>query len=241
VGLIHRHGVDGRLRDRYILDDLSFAVNPGDRTGVVGRNGSGKTTLFPRPGQRAPARVGRGRARKNVRCGYLPQDIQEAVSGTLLRSVIDSVPGRVEHDRRAAQAEGGRFRDVHTEEEQLKALRRLARLHERQLELDTHYPEHEAAVILAGLGFIKTPELDRPLANPERRLEACARCWRACCTSSPDVLLLVRADQPTSTCPRYTGWRGSSATTRAPSCWSATTGSSRQQISRVIAFERSRA
>ena len=29
-----------------ILDDVTFTVNPGERTGFTGRNGSGKTTLL---------------------------------------------------------------------------------------------------------------------------------------------------------------------------------------------------
>ena len=29
-----------------ILEDVSFAINEGDRVGVVGRNGAGKTSLF---------------------------------------------------------------------------------------------------------------------------------------------------------------------------------------------------
>src|SRR6478752_5086164 len=81
---------------RVVLQDASFAVQPGDRIGLVGPNGSGKTTLLRiLAGQREPD-DGEVLWARGVKAGYLPQDILELPPGTLVESVLSVVPG---HDR----------------------------------------------------------------------------------------------------------------------------------------------
>ncbi len=72
-------GVDVVLAGRKILDDVSFAVAPGEFTGLIGSNGAGKTTLFRVILGLTPASAGRvllggveGTRRRRL-VGYVPQ------------------------------------------------------------------------------------------------------------------------------------------------------------------------
>ena len=44
--ILQVEGVGVRLSGRQILDEVSFAIAPGQFTGLIGSNGAGKTTLF---------------------------------------------------------------------------------------------------------------------------------------------------------------------------------------------------
>jgi zinc/manganese transport system ATP-binding protein len=72
-------GVSVRLSGREILHEVSFAVGPGEFTGLIGSNGAGKTTLLRVIlGLQAPSagRVlleGRPRSHRNPLIGYVPQ------------------------------------------------------------------------------------------------------------------------------------------------------------------------
>jgi zinc/manganese transport system ATP-binding protein len=72
-------GVGVRLSGRDVLRDVSFAIRPGEFTGLIGSNGSGKTTLLRTIlGLQAAnaGRVlidGRPRSRRNALIGYVPQ------------------------------------------------------------------------------------------------------------------------------------------------------------------------
>ena len=81
--------------DRQIFDDFNFQVEPGERIGLVGPNGAGKTTLLRLIRGEIEPDKGEVRVTKGARICYLPQDIQENLSGPLLESVIKSVPERV--------------------------------------------------------------------------------------------------------------------------------------------------
>jgi zinc/manganese transport system ATP-binding protein len=75
------HGVSVWLGGRQILDQVSFAVGPGEFTGLIGSNGAGKTTLFRAilglitPNEGTVRVEGRPLSRHNRSIGYVPQKV----------------------------------------------------------------------------------------------------------------------------------------------------------------------
>jgi zinc/manganese transport system ATP-binding protein len=68
-----------RLGGRVVLEDLDFAIQPGEFVGCIGPNGAGKSTLLRlllgliRPAAGSAALFGRPVERGNRRVGYVPQ------------------------------------------------------------------------------------------------------------------------------------------------------------------------
>ncbi|MFO8089059.1 MAG: ABC-F family ATP-binding cassette domain-containing protein [Desulfatiglandaceae bacterium] len=178
--------------DRELFTDVSFQIEPGERIGLVGPNGSGKTTLLRLLNGEVLPDSGEIRFAKGVRVGYLPQDVQETVSGRLLDSVVNSVPGSADLERETAAAEADLSR-AEDKEAQSRIAGHIAELQQRRTHLDMQYPLHEAEKILVGLGF-KEEDFSRSTTELSGGWKTRAA-LASLLFQKPDLLLL---DEPTN-------------------------------------------
>ncbi len=178
--------------ERQIFHEIGFQVEPGNRIGLVGPNGSGKTTLLSLIMGKISPDSGEVRVAKGIRTCYLPQDVQENLSGPLLQSVLDSVPGMVRLKNDLMEVEKALKVSDH-KDEQLKLSKRLAEIHQQLNHSESEFPNHDAEKILLGLGF-DTSDFERPVSSLSGGFR-----MRAALASSlfqkPDLLLL---DEPTN-------------------------------------------
>ncbi|MCH9680456.1 MAG: ATP-binding cassette domain-containing protein, partial [Deltaproteobacteria bacterium] len=156
MSLLVIDGVSLTFGNKEILRDLDLRVGATDRMGLVGVNGSGKSSLMRLMAGTTKPDSGKVVGRRGLRVGYLPQDIPPHGGTSVLRTVLDSVPGRagIDAELLAAEAEMKQVQaDGNDEAALMAAAERISEAHERQTHFDAHYSEHEAHSILAGLGF----------------------------------------------------------------------------------------
>jgi ATPase subunit of ABC transporter with duplicated ATPase domains len=78
------------LGDRVLLDDVTWRLAPGERTGVVGVNGAGKSTLLRAIAGELPLAAGKRRVGVTVRLAMLSQEVRE-MDAWADRRVIEAV------------------------------------------------------------------------------------------------------------------------------------------------------
>src|SRR5512137_43785 len=175
-----------------LFDGASFSIGPHDRIGLVGPNGTGKSTLLRiLAGERAPD-TGTLVFRRGARVGYLPQDVSSLPEGTIVESVLSSVPGRDALQARLLSTESA-LAAASDDGERLELSEELAELHDELAHFEEHFGRHRAERILAGLGF-RQERLSRPTAELSGgwRMRAALA---GILLQDPDLLLL---DEPTN-------------------------------------------
>lgn len=184
-GLAKAHG------PRSLFRDVTIQLSAGRKMALVGGNGMGKTTLIEILMGIQDADAGEIHRPKDMTLGYLPQELDEELDGT----VIDvTLQGAVHVNRMAQELRQleGRLGDFEAPDYD-KVLARYGEAQTRFEQLGGYAIESEAHRVLNGLGF-SGKDSDRPvkeLSGGWRMRVALARLL----LSDPDVLIL---DEPTN-------------------------------------------
>ncbi len=184
-GLSKAHGA------RHLWSDVTLQLSAGRRIALIGGNGTGKTTLIESiMGVQEPD-AGVIHKPKDLRIGYLAQELPEATDRTVLAETLDGA----EHVRKIAE----RLRKLEGElntDDGSNMERIIDQYGQAQSEFETmggYAIESEAHRVLAGLGF--------PPAWNDRPIKELSGGWRMrvalarLLLSEPDVLIL---DEPTN-------------------------------------------
>lgn len=176
-----------------LLRDESFRLLTGERVGFVGANGTGKSTLFDLIAGESEPDGGRIERMKDVRIGYLRQQVPAGAEGTgLLEYVEKAAPDlegiRAETARLEARLEGGGGG-----EEESAILRRLGELQSRFEDMGGYGARARAASALTGLGFGEE-DWEKPMGSFSGGWKMRAELTRAL-MAEPDLLLL---DEPSN-------------------------------------------
>jgi ATP-binding cassette subfamily F protein 3 len=88
--MLHLTDISKSFGSQTVLDQASLHVKPGMRVGLVGPNGAGKTTLLRLIAGEMSLDGGEISARKDLRVGFLPQEIEEIADHAVIDEVLAS-------------------------------------------------------------------------------------------------------------------------------------------------------
>ncbi|MEV6521730.1 TlrC/CarA/OleB/SrmB family ABC-F type ribosomal protection protein [Longispora sp. NPDC051575] len=185
------HDITKRYDDRVVLDQVSLAVKPGEKVGVVGDNGSGKSTLLRIiAGQEHPDN-GELVVSAPDGIGYLAQTLQLPPEVTVRAAVDLALADLRDLEARIRRIEADWAHGRATED--ARSLTEYAALIERFEARGGYGADTRVGIALHGLG-LPNLEFDRPLgtlSGGERSRLALA----ATLAAEPELLLL---DEPTN-------------------------------------------
>ncbi|MFC1993691.1 ABC-F family ATP-binding cassette domain-containing protein [Chloroflexota bacterium] len=175
-----------------MFSDISYNINIRDRIAIIGQNGTGKTTLFEIISGNISPDSGKVSIRKGTTIGYLKQDIKPTSTAKLLDEVANSSTNinNMAHKIQLLQEELGEEKNEENLDVLLTELGKLQHTFEMTGGYNT---EHEASIILSGLGFIES--------DFSRSLDEFSGGWRTRVELAkilflkPDLLIL---DEPTN-------------------------------------------
>jgi ATP-binding cassette subfamily F protein 3 len=185
-------GISKSYNEQELFSGLTFTVGMSDRIAVIGRNGTGKTTLFEIITGNIIPDSGSVSVRRGTAIGYLRQDVQPSSERSLLEYVSGSsdVISKLEHKIALVQGDLAEEQDEETANGLLRKLGELQSLYEAK---GGYSSEHEAKIILSGMGFAPS-DFQRPLSEFSGGWRTRIELTRLLFLS-PDILLL---DEPTN-------------------------------------------
>ncbi len=88
--MLNIHNLSISFQGDYLFEDISFRLGKGDRIGLIGKNGAGKSTLLKILSNEMEADSGQIAAEKNLKIGFLKQDIDFEFGRTVLEEAYQA-------------------------------------------------------------------------------------------------------------------------------------------------------
>ncbi len=101
--MLNIHNLSISFQGDYLFEDISFRLGKGDRIGLIGKNGAGKSTLLRILNNEMEADTGQIAAEKNLKIGFLKQDIDFEFGRTVLDEAyqafteIKEIEAKIDH------------------------------------------------------------------------------------------------------------------------------------------------
>jgi len=88
--MLNIHNLSVSFGGEYLFEEISFRLNGGDRVGLIGKNGAGKSTLLKLLTKDMPYDTGTIAMEKDVKIGFLRQDIDFEQGRTVLEEAYQA-------------------------------------------------------------------------------------------------------------------------------------------------------
>ena len=88
--MLNVHNLSVSFQGEYLFEEVAFMLNAGDRVGLIGKNGAGKSTMLKLLSRQLKPDSGTIAADKDVRIGFLKQDIDFVKGRTILEEAYQA-------------------------------------------------------------------------------------------------------------------------------------------------------
>lgn len=176
---------------RLLWKGVTFRLSDNRRIALVGGNGAGKTTMLEIIVGLQEYDSGTVSKQKGCRVGYLPQEILDEWTGTVIEEVLQGASHILELEVKLRELEGKMGETSGVEHDEV--MEAYGTLQSQFEQMGGYLVEAEARRILGGLGFT-SEDMDRPLSAMSGGWQMRASLARLL-LQNPDVLVL---DEPTN-------------------------------------------
>ncbi len=184
-------GLTKSFGPRLLFQGVTFQLSGSRRIALVGGNGAGKTTMLEIIVGLQEYDSGTVSKQKGSRVGYLPQEILDVWTGSVIEEVLKGAAHILDLEAELRELEGRM--GTTTGDEHDNVMSAYGDLQSRFEQEGGYLIEPEARRILGGLGFTAV-DMDRPLADMSGGWQMRASLARLL-LQNPDVLVL---DEPTN-------------------------------------------
>ena len=88
--MLNIHNLSISFQGEYLFEDITFKLGQGDRVGLIGKNGAGKSTMLRILSKEQEADTGQIAADKDLKIGFLKQDIDFDFGKTVLEESYEA-------------------------------------------------------------------------------------------------------------------------------------------------------